>query len=106
MALYEVQWKALGSKRMKTGRCLKGRVFMWRRTDEEQVRRDGHVCSRREQPEPETLKDVGWYGAVERKPEGENAEEDLKGNHSKAESEVIAQRVGNLVDKPETFQGK
>lgn len=52
------------------------------------------MCSRREQLEAEALKDMGWYGAIEGKPEGENAEEDLKGNHSKAESEVIAQRVG------------
>lgn len=51
------------------------------------------MCSRREQLEAEALKDMGWYGAIEGKP-GENAEEDLKGNHSKAESEVIAQRVG------------
>lgn len=51
------------------------------------------MCSRREQLEAEALKDMGWYGAIEGKPEGENAEEDLKGNHSKAESEVIAQRV-------------
>ena len=68
------------------------------------MRRDGHVCSRKEQLEAETLKDMGWYGAVEGKPEGENAEEYLKGNHSKAESEVILRGWGNLVNKPETFQ--
>ena len=106
MALYEVQWKALGSKRMKIGKCLKGREIMRRRIDEEWVRRDGHVCSRREQLEAETLKDMGWYGAVEGKTEGENAEEYLKGNHSRAESEVILRGWGNLVNKPETFQGR
>ena len=54
----------------------------------------------------ETLKDMGWYGAVEGKTEGENAEEYLKGNHSRAESEVILRGWGNLVNKPETFQGR
>lgn len=33
------------------------------------------------------------YG-VQGKPEGESAEEDLKGNYSKVEYEVIAQRMG------------
>lgn len=59
---------------------------MWR-VDEEQIRRDGHVCSRREQFGAEAPKARGWVEGVEEKPGGESAEEGVKGNHSKAESE-------------------
>ena len=103
MALNEVQWKALGSKRMKIGKCLKGREIMRRRIDEEWVRRDGHVCSRREQLEAETLKDMGWYGAVEGKTEGENAEEYLKGNHSRAECMLTLSDPRKLDQKMESM---
>lgn len=56
------------------------------------MRRDGQVCSGREQLETEAPKARRWYRGVEGKPR-ESAEEDLKGNHSKAESEVTAQKV-------------